>query len=451
MDVYSDSESSGASDDTSMAANAETAAATTLQVTLSSSAVEVTAEEHEKGADIQGFEWATLPISRHQYRSHRLRTYVSYTSTPASNTQTTAALPEDQNIAAFANREFYRFHYTKLLERPAILHFQLRHLMQCTSKHDVFYVQHTSIRHWNAITHRSRTVIDWIRTPSTPGLTRVDGMFRVTCMAARDGILTSGGFFGEVVWTRIRELADTHPSTVSSTVLTEDPNGITNHVAVTSTRSGTQCLLTSSNDFRSRLVNTQTGQITQEFQLPYAVNCSAMSPDRSLIACAGDHEDVRVLDTQSGSTIYTLQGHTDHSYACSFNPTPSRSWMLVTGNQDKTARVWDMRNAKRAVAVLRGKMAAIRNVTFTESSGEFLMLAEATDFVHIYDASRISSSTTSMSSTSAERQTIDMFGEIAGVDFTPDGEGLFIANADEVYGGVLEYRRKRWRYSDGVV
>jgi len=32
---------------------------------------------------------------------------------------------------------------------------------------------------------------------------------------------------------------------------------------------------------------------------------------------------------------------------------------------------------------------------------------------------------------------IDLFGEIAGVTFTPDTDGLYIANADENYGFVI--------------
>jgi hypothetical protein len=35
---------------------------------------------------------------------------------------------------------------------------------------------------------------------------------------------------------------------------------------------------------------------------------------------------------------------------------------------------------------------------------------------------------------------IDLFGEIAGVTFTPDTDGLYIANADENYGFVIMLR-----------
>ncbi|RUS19704.1 hypothetical protein BC937DRAFT_87074 [Endogone sp. FLAS-F59071] len=48
---------------------------------------------------------------------------------------------------------------------------------------------------------------------------------------------------------------------------------------------------------------------------------------------------------------------------------------------------------------------------------------EPVDFIHIFDAKTFDRS-----------QVIDIFGEIAGVSFTPDAESLYIANADEAYG-----------------
>jgi len=47
-------------------------------------------------------------------------------------------------------------------------------------------------------------------------------------------------------------------------------------------------------------------------------------------------------------------------------------------------------------------------------------------------------------------QTLDHFGETAGVGFSPDGEALFIGVADLTYGSVLEYSRAR-RGSAAVV
>ena len=84
------------------------------------------------------------------------------------------------------------------------------------------------------------------------------------------------------------------------------------------------------------------------------------------------------------------------------------------------------------MAVLKGRMGAIRALKFT-SNGEFLAMAEPADFVHIFDTE----------SGYVRGQEIDLFGEIAGISFSPDTEALFVAVADRTYGSLLEFNR--WR------
>ena len=78
-------------------------------------------------------------------------------------------------------------------------------------------------------------------------------------------------------------------------------------------------------------------------------------------------------------------------------------------------------------------MGAIRAIRFT-SDGRFLAMAEPADFVHVFDTK----------SEYAEGQEIDLFGEIAGVSFSPDTEALFIGVADRTYGSLLEFNRRRY-------
>lgn len=37
-------------------------------------------------------------------------------------------------------------------------------------------------------------------------------------------------------------------------------------------------------------------------------------------------------------------------------------------------------------------------------------------------------------------QEIDIFGEISGISFSPDGQSFFVGVVDEIYGSVVEYR-----------
>lgn len=86
-------------------------------------------------------------------------------------------------------------------------------------------------------------------------------------------------------------------------------------------------------------------------------------------------------------------------------------------------------------------MGAIRALKFT-SDGRFMAMAEPADFVHIFDTQSGYSS----------GQEIDVFGEIAGISFSPDTESLFVGIADRTYGSLLEFNRRHCnRYMDSMI
>jgi WD40 repeat protein len=127
--------------------------------------------------------------------------------------------------------------------------------------------------------------------------------------------------------------------------------------------------------------------------------------------------------------VTKLTGHLDYSFSCAFSPD---DLLFSTGNQDKTTRLYDVRFPAQPLKILPARMSAIRSLQFS-SDGAFLIAAEPgafnfelkqltnnkADFVHIY----------SVKDAFESSQTIDFFGEIAGVAVTPDCQSLFIANA----------------------
>lgn len=114
--------------------------------------------------------------------------------------------------------------------------------------------------------------------------------------------------------------------------------------------------------------------------------------------------------------LHRLKGHLDYSFSSAWHPDGR---VVATGSQDTTCRVWDVRNPSRAMAVLRGRMGAVRGIKFT-AGGRFMAAAEAADFVHVFDCA----------AGYRRSQEIDLFGEIAGVSFSPDSEALFVGVAD---------------------
>lgn len=193
-----------------------------------------------------------------------------------------------------------------------------------------------------------------------------------------------------------------------------------------------------------------------------------MSPDGKLVAILGDNTDCLLADAVSGkvSNIYalhqllvtylllwdaplvlifltlqeigTLKGHLDYSFASAWHPDGR---ILATGNQDTTCRLWDVRNLSKSLTLLKGRMGAIRSIKFT-SDGRFMAMAEPADFVHIYDTQ----------SDYCRTQEIDLFGEIAGISFSPDAEALFVGVADRTYGSLIEFNRRHCnRYLDSLL
>ncbi|XP_076917955.1 putative WD repeat-containing protein C2A9.03 [Bidens hawaiensis] len=154
---------------------------------------------------------------------------------------------------------------------------------------------------------------------------------------------------------------------------------------------------------------------------------TSLSPDSKLIAIVGDHLDGLLVDSTTGKTVATMEGHRDYSFASAWHPDGT---ILATGNQDKTCRVWDVRNLSSPVSVLKGNIGAVRSVCFS-SDGQFLVVAEDADFVHVYNTNL----------NYETRQEIDFFAEIAGVSVSPDDESLYIGVWDRTYGSLLQYNK----------
>ncbi|XP_076915483.1 putative WD repeat-containing protein C2A9.03 [Bidens hawaiensis] len=179
-------------------------------------------------------------------------------------------------------------------------------------------------------------------------------------------------------------------------------------------------------------------QLVNNFRFPWTVNHTSLSPDGKLIAVVGDHRDALLVDSTSGLTVGTVKGHRDYSFASAWY---SDGRIFATGSQDKTCRVWDVRSLAKPVTVLKGNMAAVRSLRFS-TDGQFLAVAEAADFVNVYNTSL----------NYERRLEIDLFGEIAGVSFSPDDETLFIGVSDQNYPSLLQFnKRHKYGYLDSFV
>ncbi|KAK3147074.1 hypothetical protein QOZ80_3BG0277740 [Eleusine coracana subsp. coracana] len=383
---------------------------------------DTSASDYKEGKDMQGMPWERLNYSRDQYRDMRLRQYKNYQSL----TRSCSGLEQECEQVEMKDT-FFDFQLNTRAVKSTIVHFQLRDLLWATSKNDVYMLQNYSVMHWSPLLQRGKEVLNvggqLAPTEEVRGarpLSRV----QISTMAVKDNLMVAGGFQGELVCKYVDK-----PGVAFCTNLTGNNNSITNSVDIYESANGATRVMAANNDCVVRTFDTERFSLLGQFTFPWSVNNTSASPDGKLVAVLGDSSDCLLADSQSGKEVATLRGHVDYSFSSAWHP---GGHVIATGNQDATCRLWDARNTSRSFAVLKGRIGAVRGLRFS-ADGRFLAAAEAADFVHVYDAE----------AAYAAEQEVDLFGEIAGAAFSPDGEAMFVAVADRTYGGLLEFRRRR--------
>ncbi|KAE9599150.1 hypothetical protein Lal_00043852 [Lupinus albus] len=393
---------------------------------------DTSAAEARRGKDIQGIPWGRLSISREMYRQTRLEQYKNYENIPQSGERSKKECKPTKKGGMH-----YDFWQNTRSVKSTILHFQLRNLVWSTSKHDVYLVSHYSIVHWSSLNSKRSEVLNVsghvAPCEKHPG-SLLEGFTQtqISTLAVRDKLLIAGGFQGELICKYLDR-----PGVSFCSRTTYEDNAITNGVEIYEHPSGSVHFMASNNDGGIRDFDLESFQLSKHFCFPWPVNHTSLSLDSKIIAIVGDNPEGLLVDSQTGKTITSLYGHLDYSFASAWHPDGR---IFATGNQDKTCRVWDVRNLSQSVAVLKGNLGAIRSIRFT-SDGQFMAMAEPADFVHVYDAKR----------GFEKEQEIDFFGEISGVSFSPDTESLFIGVWDRTYGSLLQYNRRRnYMYIDSL-
>ncbi|WVZ94945.1 hypothetical protein U9M48_040771 [Paspalum notatum var. saurae] len=394
---------------------------------------DTSAADARSGKDIQGITWENLEFTRESYRQTRLEEYKNYENIPNSGEAAKKVCKSTEKGGTY-----YEFRRNTRSVKSSIAHFQLRNLVWATSKHDVYLLLHYSVLHWSALNGVDTDIMDvhGYVAPSEkhPGsFSEVFFRTQISTMAVNDKLLVAGGYQGELI---CKHLDREGISFCCRT--TFDDNAITNALEIFNTSSGALHIIASSNDCGVREYDMESYRLYKHFRFDWAVNHTSLSPDGKLAIIVGDDTDALLVDANSGKTIHSMKGHLDYSFASAWNP-DGRTF--ATGNQDKTCRIWDARNLSQSVHVLRGNIGAIRSIRFT-SDGQFLSMAEAADFVHIFD----------IKSDYNKRQELDFFGEVSGMSFSPDTDTLYIGISDRTFGSLLQFGRLyNYSYLDSLL
>ncbi|XP_010521195.1 PREDICTED: uncharacterized WD repeat-containing protein C2A9.03 isoform X1 [Tarenaya hassleriana] len=382
---------------------------------LSKPNTDTCAAEARDGKDIQGIPWERMSFTRDKYRETRLKQYKNFESLSGSR-----EVLDKECLQVKKGKNFYDFQFNTRLVKSTIVHFQ-----------------NYSLMHWSSLLRRGKEVLN-VAKPVVPTLKQTGSLshslsrVQISTMAAKDNLIAAGGFQGELICKFVNR-----PGVAFCTRVTSDENAITNAVDIYHSPSGSLRVMMANNDCRVRVFDVGNFACLNDFTFDWSVNNASASPDGKLLAILGDSSECLIADAQSGKVTSSLEGHLDYSFASAWHP---NGVVLATGNQDTTCRLWDIRNMSESFGVIKGNMGAIRALRFT-SDGRFLAMAEPADFVHVIDTE----------SGYEHCQEIDMFGEIAGISFSPDSEALFVGVADRTYGSLLEFNRRRHlHYLDSI-
>lgn len=308
----------------------------------------------------------------------------------------------------------------------SLAHFQLRSVLACPTRTHAFYPSVQGINVLNTATKKTSLAMN---LRSFPGMAAP----AISTLDAGCGVLMGGTFNGDYF---LQSLSAEDKKSYSEGQISTDISGITNHIKIYKPRrSGSPVAAIASNDQGFRLLDLGTEKFTAKFTYPFALNCSAMSPDGRLRVVVGDDLNVLITNAETGEILQQLGGHRDYGFACDWS---DNGYTVATGFQDKTIKIWDARYWRNAnglstpVCTITTEMAGVRNLRFSPSgSGRpILAAAEEADFINLIDAQTFST-----------KQIIDVFGEIGGVAFTNDGQDLNVLCCDAHRGGLLQFER----------
>ena len=311
--------------------------------------------------------------------------------------------------------------------RAVFPHFQLRNLMTATSRNAIYYAAREGVLRTDAYGSSPVPVIDLRKQIENAQ------PCQITTLAASGNVLVAGGFEGEYTIANLTSSEAVKSTTGSVRDISAQGSFITNHVHLYPSRSsyipqGVLC----SNDGGLRILDCETNAIQSHFTYPYAVNCSATSPDSRLRVVVGDFHETLITNAETGQTLQSLNVHEGDAFACAW---ADDGIHVASAAQDSTIAVWDARCWARPVAMIASELSVPRVLAFSPigSGPRVLVTAEADDYINIINAQTFES-----------KQVFDFFGPTAGISMTPDGQSLFVANGDKRFGGIVELERTGW-------
>ncbi|KFG86838.1 WD domain containing protein [Metarhizium anisopliae] len=376
---------------------------------------------HGDECDIQGLNWKMMETTRSNARARRSRTYKNYVNHPGSDIL--APHMDDEGISCCES--FFRLARMNIRQDVHLAHFQLRNVLACPSRTHAYYPSPTGVNRMNTVSRTTDAVMSTRDFPANGAA--------LSSLDAACGVLMGGTFGGDYY---LKSLECDDKSKFTEGQITSDFNGITNHIKLyRPRRSCDPVAAIASNDCGFRVMDIGTEHFVSETTYPFALNCSALSPDHRLRVLVGDSPEALITNADTGEILQRLEGHRDYGFACDWS---EDGRTVATGFQDRGVKIWDARRWCNSSGIstplytIRSEMASVRGLCFSPlgSGKPVLVAAEEADYINFIDAQTFGS-----------KQTIDVFGEICGIAFANDGQNVNILCCDKHRGGLLQLER----------
>ena len=141
----------------------------------------------------------------------------------------------------------------------------------------------------------------------------------------------------------------------------------------------------------------------------------AFSPDGKWVLTGGNDKTARVWDAETGQEKAALMGHTDEIRGVAFSPDGK---LVLTGSADKTARVWDAETGQET-AVLTGHAYGVSSVAFSPD-GKCVLTGSWDNTARVWDVETGQPNAVLMGHTSV----------VWRAAFSPDGKRILTGSFD---------------------
>ena len=380
--------------------------------------------------DLQGINWQQLGAAREEARILR-NSYLAYIPSETEDDGTMLGLryrtmPEYGGHARMLKDTdtSFRFRQLNTKYKARFGHFQLRNVIAIPSRNSIFFASSSGVCCFDPTFDTGKCVIDFTKLSLKRDISLPR---RITALAAGDGVVIVGGYDGEYA---MKSWCSGGDDIFTSGRITDSRDGITNHIhTFPNRRSGVPQAVFCSNDDKVRILDCQTDTFIREHQFPFAVNCSATSPDARLRLLIGDYGYPWVVDAETGKQLLQLGKRQEYGFTCDWSPSGIH---LATGHENGMVQIWDVRKWDDPLQIIDKEAGGAKSMHFSPIGGgrPVLLIAKTADIINVVDA--VTFKTT---------QKFDFFGQIGGIRFVPDGSAFFVANADRWFGGFMEFER----------